>query len=98
MVPKDAKKRMKSEQSKKCNLQPTTDQLLVNLYQLALLHYNVNVPRKSKSSVVPTFFSTYPRIAVSIIAIILVSNQKPYFVDRAIWKHVTLIFSCFYLV
>jgi hypothetical protein len=27
--------------------------------------------------VVPTIFSTYPRIAVSIIAIILVSNQKP---------------------
>jgi hypothetical protein len=35
---------------------------------------------------------------VSIIVIILVSNLKPYFVDRAIWKQVTLILSCFYLV
>jgi hypothetical protein len=36
--------------------------------------------------VVPTIFSTYPRIAVSIIVIILHLNQKPYFVDREIWK------------
>jgi hypothetical protein len=48
--------------------------------------------------VVPIIFSTYPRIAVSIIAIILLSNSKPFFVDRAIWKQVTSIFSCFDLV
>jgi hypothetical protein len=55
-------------------------------------------PTPRKYSVVPTTFFTYPRIAVSIIAIILFSNPKPYVVDRAVWKQVTLIFSCFYLV
>jgi hypothetical protein len=30
-----------------------------------LLHYNVNVPCKSKYSVVPTIISSYPRIAVN---------------------------------
>jgi hypothetical protein len=98
MVFKDAKKRMKAEQNKKCKLQTTTDQTPRKPYQIVLLNYNVNVPCKSKYSVVPTTFSTYPRIAVSIIAIILISNPKPYFVDKAIWKQVILIFSRFYLV
>ncbi len=38
MAPKDAKKHTKAEQNKKRKLQTTTDQLLVILYRIALLH------------------------------------------------------------
>jgi hypothetical protein len=86
MAPKDAKKRMKAEQNEKRKLQTTNDPTPCKTYQIVLLHYTVNAPCKSKYSAVPTTFTTYPRIACSIIAIILISNPKPYFMDRAIWK------------
>ena len=98
MASKDAKKRMKAEQNKKRKLQTTTDPTPCKTVSNCAPSLKCKFSMQIKYSVVPTIFSTYPRIAVSIIAIILVSNQKPYFVDRAIWKQATLIFSPFYLV
>ncbi len=85
MAPKDVMKRMKAEHNKKRKLQITTDRTPPNTVSNRAPSLECkNVPCKSKYSVVPTIFSPYPRIAVSIIVIILHLNQKPYFVDRAI--------------
>jgi hypothetical protein len=75
MAPKDAKKRMKAEQNKKRKLQTILNQLLVKLYQIAHHHSTINVLCTSKYLLVQTIFSTYPRVVISIIVIILVSNQ-----------------------
>ncbi len=98
MAPKDAKKCMKAEQNKKRKLQTTTDPTPCKTVSNRASSLKCKCSCKSKYSVVPTIFSNYPRIAVSINAIILISNQKQCFVDRAIEKQATLMFSPFYLV
>jgi hypothetical protein len=74
MAPKDAKKCMKAEQNKICKLQTTTDLTPCKTVSNHSPSLHCKVPCKSKYFAVPTIFSTYPRIAVSIIVIILVSN------------------------